>query len=143
MRYKDKHQPDRRGFLSLVSNGLLYLSGLLGLSGVLRYLSYEDPHAEVSRYELGSAEAYPVGSRTIIPEALAILLHTTEGFEAISLVCTHLGCLVNSTPEGFACPCHGSRFDPDGRYINGPANEPLRRLTVETRSDGSIVIIQN
>jgi nitrite reductase/ring-hydroxylating ferredoxin subunit len=43
--------------------------------------------------------------------------------------CPHLGCIVhwNSAERSFDCPCHGSRFDMEGRVLNGPANVDLSR----------------
>lgn len=48
---------------------------------------------------------------------------------AVSLRCTHLGCLVrfNAAERSWDCPCHGSRFDVDGGVLEGPATRPLPR----------------
>merc|ERR1719265_1425685 len=42
---------------------------------------------------------------------------------AINAVCTHLGCVVpwNAVAKQFQCPCHGSRYDTDGKVVRGPA----------------------
>ncbi len=46
---------------------------------------------------------------------------------AVSLRCTHLGCLLrfNGAERSWDCPCHGSRFDVDGAVLEGPAVQPL------------------
>jgi Rieske Fe-S protein len=48
---------------------------------------------------------------------------------AVSLRCTHLGCLLrfNAAERSWDCPCHGSRFDVDGAVLEGPAQQPLER----------------
>ncbi|MFD7438939.1 FAD-dependent oxidoreductase [Streptomyces sp. NPDC059861] len=48
---------------------------------------------------------------------------------AVSARCTHLGCLVafNRAEQAWECPCHGSRFAPDGQVLQGPAVRPLER----------------
>ncbi|KPI06102.1 Rieske (2Fe-2S) iron-sulfur domain-containing protein [Actinobacteria bacterium OK006] len=41
---------------------------------------------------------------------------------AVSARCTHLGCLVafNRAEQAWECPCHGSRFAPDGQILQAP-----------------------
>lgn len=49
--------------------------------------------------------------------------------KSLSLVCPHLGCLVNwnDAENTWDCPWHGSRFNRRGRVICGPANQDLGR----------------
>ena len=46
---------------------------------------------------------------------------------AVSPICTHRGCQVqfNTAERTWDCPCHGSRFDVEGRVIHGPAVRDL------------------
>lgn len=52
---------------------------------------------------------------------------------ALSPVCSHLGCLVNwhRKKEQFLCPCHGGKYDIEGRVIAGPPPRPLTRLPLK------------
>jgi len=57
----------------------------------------------------------------------------TGRVHAVSPRCTHMGCILNwnRTERSWDCPCHGSRFDPDGNILNAPATKPLDKENVE------------
>ncbi len=61
------------------------------------------------------------------------------GVFAISTVCTHLGCIVKHSADGFECPCHGSLFAPDGTVLQGPAPQALRWLKVSASGEQWII----
>ncbi len=131
----------RKEFLVLAEKTLLAACGLLGLGGLARYLSYQSEPSPLKRFDLGTSDAYPLGSRTVIQQAHAILLHTQAGFLAFSLVCPHLGCTVTADKDTFSCPCHGSKFDENGAVIHGPAKQPLKPLQVEMTPEGRLILI--
>ncbi|WFA07971.1 FAD-dependent oxidoreductase [Tissierella sp. Yu-01] len=45
----------------------------------------------------------------------------------VNTTCTHMGCELNwnEAEKSWDCPCHGSRFNMDGKVIEGPAVEDL------------------
>jgi glycine/D-amino acid oxidase-like deaminating enzyme/nitrite reductase/ring-hydroxylating ferredoxin subunit len=62
-------------------------------------------------------------------ERCAVYRDKSGRLSAVSAVCTHLGCIVafNDAEHSWDCPCHGSRFTPEGVIINGPATRPLEQ----------------
>lgn len=130
----------RRDFLKLANRALLILSGALGLSGLIRFLSFESEATPAKKFDLGLSENYPLNTRSVLPDVPAVLLHTENGFSALSLTCTHLGCTVKQDGDGYLCPCHGSRYNADGQVEHGPATEPLPSLEVNLSEDGRLEI---
>jgi cytochrome b6-f complex iron-sulfur subunit len=130
----------RRSFLSIAWKLILGLSGLLGLGGLIQYLDYQSEPASPTLFKLGDTANFPPGSRIIVPDAQAIIQNDAQGLHALSLVCPHLGCLVEPDKAGFTCPCHGSNYAIDGEYRSGPANKSLTTLRLEETADGKLVL---
>jgi cytochrome b6-f complex iron-sulfur subunit len=64
-----------------------------------------------------------------------------ESIMAIYQVCVHLGCLVPYIPseKRFICPCHGSTYERDTRYVRGPAPRNLDQFPVTVVNDTIVV----
>jgi glycine/D-amino acid oxidase-like deaminating enzyme/nitrite reductase/ring-hydroxylating ferredoxin subunit len=89
------------------------------------------------RSEVTSPEEITRGSGAVINRGLqkvALFRDEAGVLHERSAVCTHLGCIVewNSGEKTWDCPCHGSRYDPYGRVVNGPALHDLAPLADET-----------
>ena len=61
---------------------------------------------------------------------VAVYRDENDQVHECSAICPHMGCVVrwNHGESSWDCPCHGSRFDPYGKVVNGPANQPLARV---------------
>ncbi|MDQ3764277.1 MAG: FAD-dependent oxidoreductase [Actinomycetota bacterium] len=89
--------------------------------------------------EVSSAAEVPPGEARVVRDGLGKVgaYREPDGtLHAVSLRCTHLGCLLrfNGAERSWDCPCHGSRFDVDGSVLEGPAVRPLPRRHL---ADGS------
>ena len=87
---------------------------------------------------LASAGDVPVGGCFVVASAKVVLTQPTEGdFKAFSAVCTHQGCLVESSTDGeIPCPCHLSHFSlEDGSPVSGPASSALAPVQITVDGD--------
>lgn len=77
-----------------------------------------------------SRDDVPAGEARVVRDGLGkigVYRELDGELHAVSLRCTHMGCLLrwNGAERSWDCPCHGSRFDVDGQVLEGPAVNPL------------------
>jgi len=81
----------------------------------------------------------PVGGTKVITYAgvSTLVMRTPESLRAFSLVCTHLGCIVEwqKDKNEFYCPCHDGRYDEFGDVLAGPPPIPLEQFPVQIVGD--------
>lgn len=130
----------RRSFLSLAAIGSFFAALGTAAVGMLRLPNPSVLPGPVRRFKLGPPEEFSAGSETPFSEQNLVLFRDDQGFYAISTTCTHLGCTVARSKEGFACPCHGSRLDDRGNVVGGPAPRPLPWLEVSRAADGELMV---
>jgi glycine/D-amino acid oxidase-like deaminating enzyme/nitrite reductase/ring-hydroxylating ferredoxin subunit len=80
--------------------------------------------------DVRSEEQVPTGEGRVVRRGarmVAVYCDDAGQLHERSAVCTHLGCVVNwnDLEKSWDCPCHGSRFDPYGEVLNGPAKSAL------------------
>jgi cytochrome b6-f complex iron-sulfur subunit len=82
------------------------------------------------------------GTKAITYGGLPVLvLRTPEDLRAFSLICTHLGCIVQwqAAKKEFYCPCHDGRYDEFGDVLAGPPPIPLEQIPVQVEGETVIV----
>ena len=143
---EDKHTEgllSRRYFLELVAGGALGVAATGSMVLTAEFLSPNVLLEPSMKFKAGATENFPQGSVTLNKEQKVFIVRAKEGyFYAVSAVCTHLGCIANWKPEDgvIACPCHGSRFDREGKVLDGPAPRSLPRFTMTLDEHGQLIV---
>lgn len=120
-------KPSRRRFLSVTL-------GVLGAGGLALWHLVAD-HAVGARAARILRLPRPARDGVTF-HGPVVLVRQGASVTALSARCPHLGCEIHRLEgEALVCPCHGSRFGLDGRFVSGPAGRDLTSLAV-TRGSG-------
>lgn len=140
--------------LGALSNGIIAV--------IFPRLNFE-PSLKMS---IGRPSDFQLGQMKLIDNAQVYVFKDSEGLQAVSAVCTHLGCTYKPfgktgvpdhrecraqdlgvddpdapVVEVFSfCPCHGSVFCRTGEHVGGPAPRPLPFFKLEMSADGRIIV---
>jgi cytochrome b6-f complex iron-sulfur subunit len=134
-------RPNRRLFVLTAGTTGLAAGGAGLLAALARFAVPDVVYEAPRRFPVGRPEDFPPESVTLLPDHRVFVFRTARGFYTVSAVCTHLGCNVNHEEnDGFACPCHGSRYDANGQVTRGPAPQPLAWFGLSLSPRGELVI---
>lgn len=114
---------------------------VVGAAGVISAVAaYLFPPSEASSgltrqaVKAGQAEDIPPGRGKLasVDGEPVWVLNSTNGFVALSALCSHKGCLVkwDDKRRVFNCPCHEGLFDERGNVIAGLPRRPLTQFRV-------------
>lgn len=120
----------RRDFLGLAAVWSAAAAMLFALIGISRLPKAAVLPAPSRKFRVSVPESFAPGAALVPPGRSVALLRDEEGIYAVSMICTHLGCIVRTESDGFHCPCHGSVFGKDGSVVKGPAPRSLPCLAV-------------
>lgn len=135
-----KSPVSRREFLwyAWMSSIALFMAGSGGATLAYMYPRFKEGEFG-GRFAVGKVDDFEDGSVTSIRDGKFFLVRQGSEFKALYQVCTHLGCLVRETNDGFGCPCHGSKFSKDGKLTASPAPRDLDEFPVEV-VDGQVFV---
>jgi cytochrome b6-f complex iron-sulfur subunit len=132
----------RRGFFKYALLGFSGIATAVGvLTPIIAYLwpprrgtgAAGDRVAIASTVDLppGTGQVYSVNNKPVI------VIHTPDGYVALSATCTHLGCILfwNEQRGVIACPCHEAYFNTIGAVISGPPPAPLVSYRIQVEGD--------
>jgi menaquinol-cytochrome c reductase iron-sulfur subunit len=155
----------RRGFLSLLTNALMAILGLLLAVPAVAYIwsplrrKLGDAGGGDGFSDAGAVADLPVGQWQLISIDVVrqdgwektrtrrgvYVRRSVEGKQDLVVLtptCPHLGCSVSWQSDQeqpnkgeFVCPCHKGVFSSEGQLIAGPPPRGMDRLSSETRGD--------
>ena len=132
---------DRRGFIRDVLGTAAALTGITLLAPVRELVAVEPARAsrgvpEPVRYPIPASDGVSIDKKQEI-----IVSRAKDHVYAFALACPHQNAPLGALPdsEGFLCPRHKSRFQPDGTLISGRAKRNMDRLPISREGEELLV----
>ena len=136
---EDQRIMQRRSFVKRVSGIAAAIAGAVAGIGLFKQF-YPPSAGRKQKVKVGKLYEYPVDTFTFLDEHNVYVYRDHEGVRAVSAVCTHLGCTLEKSSDGFICPCHGSCYNDSGEVLSGPAPRDLAWYDVSRSQDGRLLI---
>jgi cytochrome b6-f complex iron-sulfur subunit len=135
----------RRSFLLRLSWAGLSLLLTTFLAAILRFFWPRVSNRPARSVQVGFPADYRPGQVTYHRGRKLFIVRDEKGFLCLSARCTHLGCMVvwNRDHHMFLCPCHGGKYDAEGRNVEGPPPRPLDLLALRLDDNGFLIVDQD
>lgn len=125
----------KRKFLKI----LIYLGSFAFLYSIIRFIGIRKhrPPEEILVHKILKSGEYFIDKKFVI-------FNFDESITCISRKCTHLGCILNYDHQKkiFICPCHKSRFQWNGKFIDGPAKKDLMIFDIAKLEENNGYIVK-
>ncbi|PJF44078.1 MAG: hypothetical protein CUN55_05895 [Phototrophicales bacterium] len=125
--------PNRREFLFYIWGASIALFGAASGASIIWYLLPRFEEGEFGGIiRVSGSVPGPDDPPIDNPSGKFFLSNSEDGLVALYKVCTHLGCLYAWVEANgrYECPCHGSKYERNGKWIEGPAPRSLDRFAI-------------
>jgi Rieske Fe-S protein len=130
LKFENNNKNSRRIFLKLFSSSIFIGVSTLAFSLIKKEI---DNNKEL---------IIPINEISFKNKVLinnVIIIQKADSYLVLENRCTHLGCKLKLSEKELVCPCHGSKFDFEGKPIKGPAIMNLKALKF-TVSESKLII---
>jgi cytochrome b6-f complex iron-sulfur subunit len=140
----ERSQGRRRFLLGLSWTGVGLLITTFS-AAVLKFFWPRVSSRPARSVQVGFPEDFQPGQVVYHRSRKLFIVRDAKGFLSLSARCTHLGCMVvwNRDHRMFLCPCHGGKYDAEGRNVEGPPPRPLELLALRLDDGGVLVVDQD
>ena len=124
--------------MALIGGSALLTSGCASLPVVKTALTDKKLSVPASSF----LETTAVIVRNKDQEYDILLVKKADGtYNALQMKCTHRDVSLNGTTKGLNCNEHGSRFDLEGKVVEGPAKRDLKTYFTSVSGDNILISV--